>query len=153
MFKRLLQLTGTRIADPNLNSSRTLGEIYGHLRDAAKPSPPSLFAKLHTEGQILREKAKAQIIASDVPSQPKKKADLGDLLVLGNVEMHRSRPTKKDERVKIGLEKVVEYALWERGLATKEGRRNKKKRVDVPIGMPLSEKSAKFLVKKAAEAA
>lgn len=88
-----------------------------------------------------------------MPSQPKKKADLGDLLVLGNVEMHRSRPTKKDERVKIGLEKVVEYALWERGLATKEGRKNKKKRVDVPIGMPLSEKSAKFLVKKAAEAA
>lgn len=152
MFKRLLQLTGTRIADPDLTSSRTLGEVYGHLRDAAKPNPPSLFAKLHTEGQILREKAKAQITASDALSQQKKKADLGDLLVLGNVEMHRSRPTKKDERVKIGLEKVVEYALWERGLTTKEGKGGKKKRVHVPIGTPLSEKSTKFLVEKAAEA-
>ena len=146
MFKRLLQLTGTRIADPDLTSSRTLGEVYGHLRDAAKPNPPSLFAKLHTEGQILREKAKAQITASDALSQQKKKADLGDLLVLGNVEMHRSRPTKK------GLEKVVEYALWERGLTTKEGKGGKKKRVHVPIGTPLSEKSTKFLVEKAAEA-
>jgi hypothetical protein len=86
---------------------------------------------------------------SDAPAQQKKKADLGDLLVLGNVEMHRSRPTKRDERVKIGQEKVVEYALWERGLTTKRGRA-KGKRVDVPIGMPLSEKSAKLLAGKAA---
>ncbi|KAG9206966.1 hypothetical protein G6514_000257 [Epicoccum nigrum] len=149
LFKRLLQLTGTRIADADLTSSRTLGDIYGHLRDAAKPNPPSLFAKLHTEGQILREKAKTQLTVSDAPAQQKKKADLGDLLVLGNVEMHRSRPTKRDERVKIGQEKVVEYALWERGLTTKRGRA-KGKRVDVPIGMPLSEKSAKLLAGKAA---
>jgi hypothetical protein len=46
---------------------------------------------------------------------------------------------------------VVAYALWERGLDTQAGGRGKKKRVDVPIGMPLSEKSAKFLAKKAQE--
>lgn len=119
--------------------------MYGHLRDAAKPAPTSLFSALHTEGQYLREKAKTQVTASDVLHQ-KKKADLGDLLTLGNVELKKSKPTLTDKRTKTGMEKVVQYALWERGLDTKGRRKGGRRNVDVPVGTPLSRKSAKFLI-------
>lgn len=153
LFKRLLQLTGTRISDPLLSSSRTLGDIYGHLRDAAKPAPSSLFSALHSEGQYIREKAKTQITPSDVLVNQKKKADLGDLLTLGNVELKKSKPTMTDRRTKTGMEKVVQYALWERGLDTKKRRRGGRRNADVPVGTPLSQKSARFLVGKSAQAA
>ncbi|KZM24044.1 mitochondrion [Ascochyta rabiei] len=124
IFKRLLQLTGTRIADPLLSSSTTLGDLYGHLRDAAKPAPTSLFSALHTEGQHLREKAKQQATLDASPRKPR--ADLGDLIHLGNVELRRSKPTLTEKRTKTGMEKVVQYALWERGLDTKGKRRSAK---------------------------
>lgn len=124
--------------------------MYGHLRDAAKPAPASLFSAVHSEGQYLREKAKTQITASDVPSQ-KKRADLGDLLTLGNVELKKSKPTMTERRTKTGMEKVVQYALWERGLDTKGRRRGGRRNADVPVGTPLSQKSAKFLVGKTAQ--
>ncbi|KAF2632366.1 actin-domain-containing protein [Macroventuria anomochaeta] len=148
LFKRLLQLTGTRIPDPLLSSSTTLGDLYGHLRDAAKPAPTSLFSALHTEGQYLREKAKTQITAED--SSRQQRANLGDLLTLGNVELRKSKPTLTEKRTKTGMEKVVQYALWERGLDTK-GKRGKRKQEDVPVGTPLSRRSAKFLVGKTSQ--
>ncbi|KAH6616686.1 actin-domain-containing protein [Boeremia exigua] len=137
LFKRILQLTGTRIPDPLLSSSRTLGDVYGHLRDAAKPAPISLFSALHTEGQYIREKAKNQITTLDHSSQ-KKKADLGDLLMLGNVELRKSKPTKTEKRTKTGMEKVVQG-----------GKRN----IEVPVGTPLSRKSANFLAEKTTQVA
>ncbi|KAF9697324.1 hypothetical protein EKO04_005111 [Ascochyta lentis] len=145
LFKRLLQLTGTRIADPLLSSASTLGDLYGHLRDAAKPAPASLFSALHTEGQHLREKAKQQPALDASPRKPR--ADLGDLIHLGNVELRRSKPTLTEKRTKTGMEKVVQYALWERGLDTK-GKRGStgKGQRDVPVGTPLSQRTAKFLV-------
>jgi hypothetical protein len=45
------------------------------------------------------------------------------------------------------MEKVVQYALWERGLDSK-GRGSGKRSKDVPAGAPLSRRSAKFLVGK-----
>lgn len=75
----------------------------------------------------------------------KKRPDLGDLLTLGNVELRKSKPTATEKRTKTGMEKVVQYALWERGLDSK-GRGRGKGRKDVPVGAPLSKKSARFLV-------
>jgi hypothetical protein len=49
------------------------------------------------------------------------------------------------------MEKVVQYALWERGLDTK-GKRGGKVRKDVPVGTPLSQRSARFLVGKTSSA-
>lgn len=123
--------------------------MYGFLRDVAKPAPASLFSTLHTEGQIIREKAKTQLTATDI-LHPKKKATVGDLLTLGNVELKRRKPTATEKRIDTGLHKVVEYALWERGLASaKTGKKRGKtsaKQTDVPVGTPLNKKSAKFLV-------
>ncbi len=121
--------------------------MYGHLRDAAKPAPTSLFSALHTEGQYLREKAKMHITTSNTLTH-QKDADLGDLLTLGNVELKKSRSTMTEKRTKVGLEKVVQYALWERGLDTKSRRRGGKRHMDVPVGTPLTRKSAKFLIAK-----
>ncbi|KAF1351573.1 hypothetical protein EJ07DRAFT_137371 [Lizonia empirigonia] len=145
LFKRLLQLTGTRIADPLLTSTSTLGDLYGHLRSAAKPAPTSLFSALHTEGQHLRAQAKQHSTStSAAPTRPR--ANLGDLIHLGNVELRRSKPTLTEKRTKTGLEKVVQYALWERGLDTKRRRGAAKSGKDVPVGTPLSQRSARFLV-------
>lgn len=157
MFKRLLQLTGNRISDPLLSSACTLGDMYGFLRDTAKPAPASLFSTLHTEGQILREKAKTEVTASDLLRQQKKKADVGDLLTLGNVELKKHKPTMTEKRKDTGLHKVIEYALWERGLANpskgKKGGSRTRKQTDVPIGTPLSQKSARFLAGRTAQSA
>jgi hypothetical protein len=38
------------------------------------------------------------------------------LITLGNVELRRVKPTKTEKRSNTGMQKVVEYALWERGL-------------------------------------
>lgn len=91
---------------------RTLGDLYGALCAAAQPQSATLFTTLHREGQRAREKLKQQGTTSE------RKANLGDLLTLGNVELRRVRPTKAENRVKTGLDKVVQYALWERGLGS-----------------------------------
>lgn len=82
------------------------------------------------EGQRRREQAKKSLPASTTPSpsRQRKKVDLGDLLTLGNVELHRTKPTATDKRKKTGLNKVVHYALWERGLT------HDKNVEDVPVG-------------------
>jgi hypothetical protein len=46
------------------------------------------------------------------------------------------------------MEKVVQYALWERGLDTKGKVGVRSARRDVPVGTPLSMRSAKFLAGK-----
>lgn len=66
------------------------------------------------EGQRSRQRAKSQIGSQTATKQ---RADLGDLIVAGNVDLRRSKPTKTEKSVKSGMEKVVQYALWERGLS------------------------------------
>lgn len=65
------------------------------------------------EGQEARRKAKQQE-AGQV--SPRRKADLGDLIRLGNVELRRAKPTKTEKRIDTGMQKVLRYALWERKL-------------------------------------
>ena len=69
------------------------------------------------------------------------------MLTLGNVKLQKHKPTKTEKRTKTGMEKVVQYALWERGLDSKVRTRGKKNR-DVPVGTPLSRRSAGFLYGK-----
>ncbi len=88
--------------------------------------------------------AKQQPLA-DAPIK-KPRANLGDLIHLGNVELRRTKPTLTEKRTKTGMEKVIQYALWERGLDTKGKKRAAgKKSRDVPVGTPLSERAASFL--------
>ena len=115
LCKRLLQLTGIHIRDPQIISISTLGDLFGLLCAAAKPHPTSLFSAIHVHGQKARERAKKQV---DRNATARRKINLGDLIQLGNVELRRVRPTKKDVRGEIGLQKVVQYALKERGLSS-----------------------------------
>jgi hypothetical protein len=92
--------------------------------------------------------------------EKKRKADLGDLITLGNVEIRRVKATKPEKRSRIGLDKVVHYALWERGLGTgmplttaKKGKRRARavvglSRKRAEFSKPLSGKGADFLAKK-----
>ena len=117
---------------------------------------------MQQEGQRARERAKRQA-ASDVT--PKRKADLGDLITLGNVQLLREKPTKTEKRVKTGLNKVLGYALWERGLiaqttsttttttTSRKGKRSKRvgeqERKQPQFAKPLSSKGADYLTKTA----
>jgi hypothetical protein len=122
--------------------------LYNYLCAAAKSQPTSLFSAMHMEGQRARERAKRT-------DAPKKKANLGDLINLGNVELRRVKPTATEKRTKTGLEKVVTYALWERGLggagprATSKKRAGKKSkgavRPSLEFGKPLSSRGANYL--------
>ncbi|KAF2133636.1 actin-domain-containing protein [Dothidotthia symphoricarpi CBS 119687] len=116
LFKRIHQLTSLTISDVHLSSTHTLGDLYAHLCTAAKPQPTSLFSALHIEGQKRRERAKSTSTSPlSKPTRPTK-PDLGALLTMGNVALHRTRPTAADKRKSYGLDKVVDYAFWERGL-------------------------------------
>jgi hypothetical protein len=117
---------------------------------------------MHVEGQRARER----IQRTDALAT-KKKADLGDLINLGNVELRRTKPTKMEKWSKTGLDKVVSYALWERGLGTGVPRRitvnetktrPKKTKKVVWEGKkkeefirPLSSKGAKYLARRTRE--
>lgn len=82
------------------------------------------------------------------------------MINLGNVELRRVKATKPEKRSKIGLDKVVHYALWERGLGTgmplrsvKKGKRKARavvglSRKRAEFSKPLSSKGADFLAKK-----
>lgn len=108
------------------------------------------------EGQKARERAKQQV-ASEAAT--KRRADLGDLINLGNVELRRVKANKTEKRSKTGLDKVVNYALWERGLGSgtpsrlQEIRRRKARgvrhvRTQREFVNPLSSKAANFLASK-----
>jgi actin-related protein 6 len=76
-------------------------------------------------------------------------------LHLGNVELRRNKPNMIEKRTKTGINKVIEYALWERGLANKTHKSRPRAKIiegtrAVPeFGRPISDKGAKFLVEKA----
>ncbi|KAE8836854.1 hypothetical protein PTNB73_07759 [Pyrenophora teres f. teres] len=157
LFKRLYQLTNYRVPDAKLASINNLGELYNVLCDASKPQSAGLFTAMHQEGQRARERAKRQP-APDVSA--KRKADLGDLITLGNVELRREKVTKTEKRVKTGLNKVIGYALWERGLTAQTiptpRTKGKKSRgvgeqggKQAEFAKPLSSKGAAYLAKTA----
>jgi hypothetical protein len=136
--------------------------LYNYLCGAAKPQPTSLFSAIHVEGQKARERAKQQQATTESSASTKRKADLGDLINLGNVELRRVKPTKTEKRTKAGLDKVVQYALWERGLgngmpstSAKKGKRKSRSvgqgRTRSVFGKPMSSKGAGFLAKKTRE--
>jgi actin-related protein 6 len=156
LFKRIFQLTGIRISDPKLTSTDTLGDLYSHLCEAAKPQPTSLFTALHVEGQKARERAKKlQTTSTPDTTAPRRRADLGDLINLGNVELRRVKPTKTEKRTKSGQQKVIQYALQERGLGgafSSSMRRSKGKKkamqelsMKTDFGKALSAKGVKYL--------
>jgi hypothetical protein len=80
------------------------------------------------------------------------------LINLGNVEIRRVKPTKVEKRSKTGQDKVISYALWERGLGSGRParldqlkKRNIRRVKDAPVRgavNPLSSKAANFLVSK-----
>lgn len=111
---------------------------------------------MHIEGQKARERAKQQA-TSDAAA--KRRADLGDLINLGNVELRRVKPTKIEKRSKTGQDKVISYALWERGLGSgiparlgqiKQKKLQGAKNAQSERGTvnPLTSKAADFLLKK-----
>lgn len=106
-----------------------MGDLYGFLCATAKPKPASLFSTIHIEGQKARERAKQR---PDQELSAKKRADLGDLIKLGNVEIRNVKPTKQELRDKIGLGKVIRYALLERGLV-KPSKTHRKARRKSPV--------------------
>jgi hypothetical protein len=160
LFKRVFQLTGIRISDPHLTSCNTLGDMYDYLCAAAKPQPASLYSAIYMQGQKARQRAKKHDSSQKTARQ---RADLGDLIRLGNVKLRSSPPTKLEMREKKGMQKVVQYALWERGLSSMDDKQRKIRegnksivvsggKRDVPLsGKPLSIKAASDLAKKTME--
>jgi hypothetical protein len=161
LFKRVFQLTGIRVSDPHLSSSKTLGQLYDHVYDAAKPQPTSLYSAILIEGANARRRAKHPDNPNPLRSQ--RRADLGDLINLGNVQLRKTKPTKTEARTKAGLKKVIDYALLERNLLSND----LDKRRDRPLrdnkglvegtrhipdfGKPLSSKGVNYLAKKTME--
>jgi len=84
------------------------------------------MSKLHkyinVEGSRQNRKAK-MVLAEQREAVSKSKAGVGDLLKLGNVEVFRKRPNRKQQRVRIGLDKVVRQALAKRDLFEKKSRK------------------------------
>lgn len=87
---------------------------------------------------------------------------MGDLIKLGNVELRRVNPTKAEKRTDTGLDKVVQYAIWERGLGVGTPRKPAQKgrkalqvlegtRQAPEFGKPMSSKGSSFLAKKTRE--
>lgn len=138
LFKRAYQLTGLHISDPQLNTSKTLGDLYGHLCAAAKPRPTALHGVIYVEGEKARRERAKQQAATQAP--PRRRADLGDLIALGNVEIRPYRShgnIEKERQTKIGQLKVINYALEERGLTNTQYRESKKTTEvdDHPLGL------------------
>jgi hypothetical protein len=157
LFKRVFQLTGIRISDPHLTSSTTIGQLYDHVYEAAKPQPTSLYSAIHIEGANARRRAKRSDDPN--PSRSQRRADLGDLITAGNVQLRKNRPTKMEIRTKTGQAKSITRALRERGLLANselDTRRDSplKDKIgliegtrDIPdFGKPLSSKSVNYLI-------
>jgi hypothetical protein len=127
--------------------------MYDYLCAAAKPQPTSLYSAIYMQGQKARQRAKKH-------GANTRRADLGDLIRLGNVELRSTPRTKVEMREKKGLQKVVQYALWERGLSSigtkqrkiAEGKKNisvSGGKRDVPLSAkPLRSTAASYLEKK-----
>lgn len=99
-----------------------------------------MYSAIHIEGQKARERAKQQ--AAD-KAAARKRADLGDLITLGNVELRRVKATKTEKRTKTGMDKVLQYALWERGLAASATQQQSKPADENALGFRLGFKNAK----------
>jgi len=89
-----------------------------------------------TKAQQARGRAKQQAGPS------RRRADLGDLFNLGNVELRRSKATKTEKRTRTGIEKVIDYAFYERGLHKDQSMEQRAQKVGTPhpLGLKLGGK-------------
>ena len=90
IMKRYMVLTGQRVSDPAISSSKTIGELLHKL--AAPPKPKKL----------------AQTLSEDKSNGP--------LAKLGNVKIFQRRVTPIDKEKQVGRWKVIEKELEKRDL-------------------------------------
>ncbi|KAJ4349604.1 uncharacterized protein N0V89_008220 [Didymosphaeria variabile] len=117
LSKRFTQLTGHYISDPQLTSSKHLGDLYHHICGSAKPTTTDVYSYIHTEGtrqntkinQLMRTHAEGSVLKVKAPVT-------GELLKARNVQLLKKNPTKADRRVELGLNKVVRREMISRGL-------------------------------------
>jgi hypothetical protein len=88
---------------------------------------------MYQEGQKARERVNQLEATGQIA--PRRKADLGDLLTLGNVELRRVKPTKPEKRKKTGIHKVIGYALEERRLLDRQHRQGIEPVPEHPLGL------------------
>ncbi|KAF2653273.1 hypothetical protein K491DRAFT_759800 [Lophiostoma macrostomum CBS 122681] len=117
IYKNIVSSTNLIISDNNLNSSRTLGELYNHLVAASKPKPTKLYSQIKLEATLYPNK---------------KTPGMEQLTKLSNVTLHKKKITEKQQERKLGRWKVIEYALTER---------------DLPLARPRSKKAEYWLRK------
>jgi hypothetical protein len=110
----MTQLTGLYVSDPNLTTTSTLGELYHHFCVAAKPDLAKVYKYIQVEGS--KENHKANDLAGIWTKQQKARPTVGELLKLGNVQVHSKKPTAKEERKKTGLHKAIRRELKQRDL-------------------------------------
>ncbi|KAL1610459.1 hypothetical protein SLS60_002127 [Paraconiothyrium brasiliense] len=117
LSKRFTQLTGHYISDPQLTSSKHLGDLYHHVCGRAKPTPTEVYSYIHTEGtrqntkinQLMRNHAEGSVLKVKAPVT-------GELLKARNVQLLKKKLTKADRRVELGLNKVVRREMISKGL-------------------------------------
>lgn len=88
-MKRVSQLTGSRIPDHKLTSAKTVGQLFGHLREDSKPRSKTLA------DQLVRKQ---------------------NLVKLPNVQIMSRRETLVDREKRLGRWKVIEAELQSKGL-------------------------------------
>lgn len=82
-----MQLTGIRISDAHLNSTRSIEGLLKHL---VKPAPPAKLVDALVEKE--------------------------DLMTLPNVSVYARKISQRNKEVSVGRWKVIEQELRERGL-------------------------------------
>jgi hypothetical protein len=116
-MKRVTQLTGHYISDPNLTSAKTLGDLYHHFCAAAKPKLTRVHKFIQVEGKRLNRKANQMASSKDASATPRQsRPHVGELLNLENVQVLRRRPNAVEERRRIGLQKAISREMKERNL-------------------------------------
>lgn len=88
-MKRASQLTGLRISDHRLTSAKTLGQLFGYLREEGKPKPKTLADQLVQKQSLVK---------------------------LPNVQIMSRRETTVDREKRLGRWKVIEAELQSKGL-------------------------------------
>lgn len=112
-------MTGHRISDPALHTSRTLGDLLGHLVSAAEPKPTKLFDQIKLASQT-KSKPETHVGESAAKgtwrAQKNQRPTTGELLGLPNIKMQGKKVGPWQKEQEVGRLKVIEYALMERGL-------------------------------------
>jgi len=92
IIKRLMQLTGHRLSDPIIQDTNTAGQLLASI--TAPPPPKKLSEAIQRDGRLNKA---------------------------SNVKVSGRRVTSIDKEQEVGVWKVIEYALRERGLPVVRG--------------------------------